>query len=382
MGRNRTGGPDTLLRVVAVPRVAVTLEQCWHAVPGGTATSAIAATAALDGRDDVELVGVSARHGGPPPAPFVPPIETRPMRLPRLALYESWHVLRRPPVEAATGPVDAIWVTGGAVPPRSAPMVVTVHDLAFLHRPEHFTAKGRRFFRQATECARRDADLVLCPSQATADDCADHGFERERLRVVPWGVDQRRATPEEVADVAARHGLERPYVLSVGTAEPRKNLAAVFGAFARLRRDDVDLVVVGPSGWGEDLLALAGAVPRERVHLLGFVPAADLAGLYAGAAAFCYTSLLEGFGLPVLEAMAQGAPVVTSVGTSTAEVAGDTARLVEPTDHDAVAAALVELLDDPDEARGLGAAARERAETFTWDRTAELVAAALHEVTA
>lgn len=363
-----------------MPRVAVTLEQCWHAVPGGTATSAIAATAALDHRDDVALVGVSARHGGLPPAPFAPPIATEALRLPRLALYESWHMLRRPPVEAATGPVDAIWVTGGAVPPRSAPMVVTVHDLAFVHRPEHFTAKGRRFFRQATECARRDADLVLCPSQATADDCADHGFAADRLRVVPWGVDQRRAGPDEVAAVTGRHGLDRPYVLSVGTAEPRKNLAAVFGAFSRLRRDDVDLVVVGPDGWGEDLRALAGAVPRERVRLLGFVPADDLPGLYGGAAAFCYPSLLEGFGLPVLEAMAQGAPVVTSAGTSTAEVAGDAARLVEPTDHDAVAAALAELLDDPGAARRLGDAARARAETFTWDRTAALVAAALHEV--
>ncbi len=358
----------------------MTLEQCWHAVPGGTATSALATTAALDRRDDLELVGVSARHGGPPPAPFVPPIDTRALGLPRLALYESWHVLRRPAVQAATGPVDAIWVTGGAVPPRSAPMVVTIHDLAFLHRPEHFTAKGRRFFRQATACARRDADLVLCPSQVTADDCAARGFASDRLRVVPWGVDQRRCGAEEVADVARRHGLDRPYVLSVGTAEPRKNLAAVFGAFARLAREDIELVVVGPDGWGEDVAALAGAAPRERVRLLGFVPAGDLPGLYAGAAAFCYPSLFEGFGLPVLEAMAQGAAVVTSAGTSMVEVGGDAVVLVDPTDHDAVAGALDALLDDPAEAARLGAAARVRAETFTWERTAEQVATALHEV--
>lgn len=367
--------------MTGVPRVAVTLEQCWHAVPGGTATSALATTAALDRRDDVELIGVSARHGGPPPAPFVPPIDLRSLRLPRLALYESWHVLRRPAVQSATGSVDAIWVTGGAVPPRSAPMVVTIHDLAFLHRPEHFTAKGRRFFRQATDCARRDADLVLCPSQVTADDCAEHGFATDRLRVVPWGVDQQRADDGQVAAVAGRHGLDRPYVLSVGTAEPRKNLAAVFAAFALLGREDVDLVVVGPDGWGEDVVALAGSVPRERVRLLGFVPSGDLPGLYAGAAAFCYPSLFEGFGLPVLEAMAQGTAVVTSAGTSMAEVGGDAVVLVEPTDHTALAAAVGDLLDDPAEAARLGAAARARAETFTWDRTAEQVATALHEVT-
>ena len=362
--------------------MAVTLEQCWHAVPGGTATSALAATAALERRGDLSLVGVSARHPGPPPAPFAPTVPTRAMALPRLALYESWHVLRRPAVQAATGPVDAIWATGGAVPPRSAPLVVTVHDLAFVHRPHHFTAKGRRFFAQATRLARRDADLVLCPSRATFDDCVAHGFAAERLRVVPWGVDQRRARPDEVDGVRRRHGLDRAYVLSVGTAEPRKNLTAVFAAFARLGRDDVDLVVVGPRGWGEDLAALAGHVPRERVHLLGFVPAADLAGLYAGAAAFCYPSLFEGFGLPVLEAMAQGAAVVTSAGTSLAEVGGDAVLLVDPEDHDAVAAALARVLDDPRVARRLGEAARSRAEGYTWERTAEQIAAALHEVAA
>jgi glycosyltransferase involved in cell wall biosynthesis len=169
-------------------------------------------------------------------------------------------------------------------------------------------------------------------------------------------------------------------VLSVGTAEPRKNLAAVFAAFARLKRDDVELVVVGPAGWGEDLVAAVGDAPRDRIRLLGFVPAADLAGLYAAAAAFCYPSLFEGFGLPVLEAMAQATPVVTSAGTSMVEVTGGAARLVEPTDHAALADALNELLSDPDAARRLGEEGRRRAEISTWDRTAELVSAALHEV--
>lgn len=365
-----------------MPRVAVTLEQCWHAVPGGTATSAIATTAALERRDDVTLVGVSARHSAPPNEPWVPPIDTRPLGLPRLALYEAWHVLRRPSVEAATGPIDAIWATGGAVPPRTVPLVVTVHDLAFLHRPEHFTAKGRRFFRQALTLTRRDADLVVCPSQATADDCAAHGIDAARLRVVPWGVDQRRAPTAEVDAVRARHGLDRPYLLSVGTAEPRKNLAAVFAAFGRLARTDLDLVVVGPQGWGEGMPEVASDAARDRVRLLGFVPAEDLAGLYAGAAAFCYPSLFEGFGLPVLEAMAQGAPVITSAGTSMAEITGDAALLVDPTDHRAVADALATLLDDPGYADRLGAAARSRAEAFTWDHTAEGVAAVLHEAAA
>ena len=359
-------------------RVAVTLEQCWHSVPGGTASSAIATTRALAERGDVDLVGVSAWHRRPPDPPWVPPIPTKALPLPRLALYEGWHVLRRPRVERATGPVDAIWVTGGAVPPRTVPLVVTVHDLASLHRPEHFTAKGRRFFTQALDLARRDGDLVLVPSEATRHDCLEHGFDAARVRVVPWGVEQGRVPDGEVERVRQAHGLAQPYVLSVGTAEPRKNLAAVVAGYAGLDRTDVDLAVVGPAGWQEDLgerLAPVG----DRVHHLGFVPVEDLRALYAGCAAFCYPSLHEGFGLPVLEAMAQGAAVVTSRDTAMAEVAGDAARLVDPTDHGAVTVALAALLDDPAERHRLGAAAQARAAAFTWERTAELVASALED---
>jgi glycosyltransferase involved in cell wall biosynthesis len=362
-------------------RVAVTLEQCWHAVPGGTATSALHVTRALAARGDLDLVGVSARHRQPPPVPWTPPIPTRALPLPRLALYEAWHLLRHPHVERATGPVDAIYVTGVAVPPRTAPLVITVHDLAFLRRPEHFTAKGRRFFRQALDLAKRDGDLVLCPSEATRHDCEAHGFDPGRLRVVPWGVDQGAVAAADVARARAAYGLEKPYVLSVGTAEPRKNLEAVVAGYAGLQRQDVDLAVVGPPGWYEDLGHRVAAL-GDRVHRLGFVPDADLRALYAGATVFCYPSLWEGFGLPVLEAMAQGTPVVTSAGTAMAEITGDAASLVEPTDHGAVTDALAAVLADEPRARALGEAGRKRAAEFTWERTADLVAAAIEEATA
>ena len=135
---------------------------------------------------------------------------------------------------------------------------------------------------------------------------------------------------------------------------------------------DVDLVLAGPSGWNESIDAQLAAL-GARVRPLGFVGHADLDALFAGATVFCYPSVREGFGLPVLEAMAQGTPVVTSAGTSTAEVAGDAAVLVDPLDVDAIAGAIDELLDDPAEAARLGAAGRERAKSFTWERTAELV---------
>lgn len=359
----------------AVPRVAVTLEQCWHEVPGGTAWSALESLRALLRHTDVELVGVSARHPEPPPEPWVPPITVEALALPRLALYESWHWLRRPRIERATGPVDVIHATGMAVPPHSAPLVVTVHDLVFLREPGHSTRRGLMFFRRAIELARREADLVVVPSRTTFDDCVSNGFDPSKLRLVPWGIEAQRVESDSVDSTRGRFGLERPYVLWVGTIEPRKNLSRLVEAFGRLDRDDVELVLVGPKGWNEDLDRLVGTtVARERVKVLGFVTPDELRGIYAGCAVFCMPSSHEGFGLPVLEAMAQGAPVVTSRGTATEEVVGDAGIVVDPMDTSAIAEAISGVLDDPGAAQQLGRAAVERASTFSWERTAHALA--------
>jgi glycosyltransferase involved in cell wall biosynthesis len=360
-------------------RVAITLEQCWHRVPGGTARATIESTRALADRGSLDIVGVSARHRPPPPTEWAPPVEVRRLALPRVALYESWHYLRRPRVQSATGHVDVIHATGMAMPPRSAPLVVTVHDLGFMHEPGHVTRHGLRFFRRAIELARREADLVVAPSRSTIDDCVAHGFDPDRLRLVPWGVDPAAVDQAEVAAVRRRHRLERPYVLFVGTIEPRKNLSSLLTAFHRAHLEGVDLVLVGPEGWNEDLGRLVAPV-RKRVRALGFVPAAELPALYAGASVFCLPSLREGFGLPVLEAMAQGTPVVTSAGTATAEVAGDAALLVDPADTGSLADSLARVIDDGRLAAELGNRGRERSRLYTWDRTATLLEAAYREV--
>lgn len=350
-------------------RVALTLEQCWHPVPGGTAVAAIELARELAANASIDLVGVSARHRHPPAATHRPPVPVRQLPLPRIALYEAWHYARRPSVERATGAVDVIHATGLAFPPRSAPIMSTVHDLAFLTYPKHFSRAGLRFFKRALELTREEADLVLCSSLATLEHCASFGFDRARLRHVPLGV---RAVPvgeDEVAAARDRYGLKKPFVLWCGTIEPRKNLDNLLRAFARIEAD-VELVLVGPKGWRQSV----GEV--QRVRALGFVPGSDLAALYAGASVFCYPSLLEGFGFPVLEAMAQGTPVVTSLGTSTEELADGAGVLVNPREPESIASGIEIALADTGK---LAEAGRRRATEYTWARTAQLVVAAYEE---
>jgi glycosyltransferase involved in cell wall biosynthesis len=362
-------------------RVAVTVEQSWHVVPGGIAISTVELLRALTQRGDLDLVGVSARHREPPPVAFRPPVPVRQLPLPRRALYEAWQWLRHPLVERATGPVDVVHDAGYVVPPSNAPLVATIHDLLFLTYPEHYTWHSRAVLRRGLALARRHARLVICPSKATMDACRSAGIGSERLRLIPWGVRVRTVDASKAEEIRRRYGIERPYVLFCGTREPRKNLPRVLEAFRRLDRPGLDLVLAGPEGWKEELADGIAAL-EGRVRSLGFVPPDDLDCLYAGAALVVYPSLAEGFGLPVLEAMAHGVAVVTSAGTATEEVAGDAALLVDPFDVDAIAGAMQRALDDRELAISLGAAAKERAASFTWQRSAELVAAVYVEAAA
>ncbi|MDQ3983179.1 MAG: glycosyltransferase family 4 protein, partial [Actinomycetota bacterium] len=326
-----------------------------------------------------DVIGVAAAHRTPPGEPWAPPFEVRHLPLPRVALYEAWHRLRAPKVERATGPVDVLHATAFPMPPPSAPLVLTIHDLAWRKDPSHFTARGGRFFARGLDLALRDADLVLCPSEATRADCIEQGFAPERLRVVPLGVDAAPATEEQVGAVRRRYGLDRPYVLWTGTIEPRKNLRGLVAAYRGLEAD-ADLVLAGPPGWKEDVESLLGA-DRDGVHVLGFVPAEDLPPLYAGAAVFCFPSLMEGFGFPVLEAMAQGTPVVTSAGMSTEELAAGVGVLVDPRDPASICAGIAEVLGDDARRDELAAAGRERAASYSWERTGRMLVDAYEEVT-
>ncbi|WP_448061617.1 glycosyltransferase family 4 protein [Cellulomonas hominis] len=356
--------------------VVMTTEQLWQPVPGGSGTYVRELAAALLARPDVRLTGLGARHESPPDPSWSLPagLPQVSSRLPRPVLYEAWNRLRRPRVPAVPGGTDVVHATTWAVPPRSAPLVVTVHDLAFLRAPEHFTARGAAFFRRALDVVRAEADVVVVVSRTTRDDCLAAGIAPERLHVVPHGVRVPTVTASDAAAFRRRSGLTRPYLFWCGTVEPRKNLATLLRAYAEVADQvpDLDLVLAGPAGWAgapADLTRALDALPAARVHHLGNLSWADLHAAYAGARVFCFPSTWEGFGMPVLEAMAHGVPVVTSRGTALAEVGGPAALLADPTDVAGIAAAVLEAAGPRHDE--LAVAARAQAATFTWERCAE-----------
>ncbi len=264
---------------------------------------------------------------------------------------------------------------------RSGKYVVTVHDVIPLILPETFTPRHRLVVRLALARVRRKADLVVVPSHAVKRDVVRRvGLPEDRVVVTHEGCEPRFRPVRSAAarrDVAARYGLPPRYVLAVGTLEPRKNLTTLLEAFARLRRDgevdaDLRLVLAGARGWlDEPIFATVRSLGLEdAVRFTGFVDDADLPVVYSGAALFVFPSLHEGFGLPLLEAMACGVPVVTSNISSMPEVAGDAAVLVDPRDADGLAAAIARLLRDGALRDRLREAGIARARQFSWEATA------------
>jgi len=273
------------------------------------------------------------------------------------------------------------------LPLRHVPSVLTVHDLIFRIFPQHHKRLNYWYLNAAMPLYCRRASAVIAVSQSTKRDLVRlYGLEPARISVVHEAAAPHftPAPPALVAQVRARYGLPDRYLLHVGTIEPRKNLKHLLEAVHRLRakREDVRLVIAGSKGWlyqsffeGIEELALGDAVV-----LPGYVPDADLPAVYSGAQLVAVPSLYEGFGLPVLEAMACGAPVVCSHTSSLPEVGGDAAAYFDPTDVDAMADAILtawrdEALRETMRTNGLARAAR-----FSWTRAAEETLAIYEQV--
>lgn len=288
---------------------------------------------------------------------------------------------RRASVDILHGPVNVVPLLA------PCPTVVTIHDLAFLRRPELVPAGRRRYFAALARASVRRASRVIAVSESTKRDAVELLHARpERVAVTPLAVDAafRPVTGEALVAFQAEQGLIRPFVLCVGTVEPRKNLDGVLRAFGVLAPEvPHDLVLVGAEGWltgavHATWLALPAAI-RDRVRFAGFGRAEDLPAWYSAADALAFPSHYEGFGLPVLEAMACGTPVVTSTVSSLPEVAGDAALLVDPADDGALVAALRRVLTDPRLAADLRARGLARARDFSWAATAAATVAVYRE---
>lgn len=280
-----------------------------------------------------------------------------------------------------------------AAPLASAcPTVVTVHDLSFLRFPKAFRPFNRLYLSVMTRLSVRRAARVIAVSESTRQDVITLcGVPGDRVVVVPNGVTDEfcPADSAEVAEFRRQKGLPQRFILFVGTLEPRKNIVRLLEAYALWRKTAgvttplaPALVIAGAKGWYyETIFARVHALGlTSDVIFPGFVPDAELPWWYRAAELFVYPSLFEGFGLPVLEAMASGIPTITSNASSLPEVVGDAAQLVNPEDTAALALALGRVLADPELAREMCAAGLRQAALFSWTRTAAETAAVYHAV--
>jgi glycosyltransferase involved in cell wall biosynthesis len=279
-------------------------------------------------------------------------------------------------------PVNLLHVQFTAPPFAPCPVVVSIHDLSFEHLPETFKRRSRMQLRLTVRRTARTAAHIITISEFTRRDLiSTYGIEPERITVTPLAAAPhfKPASREDVARVRRLYGIEADYILAVGSIQPRKNLVRLIRAYADLRRSRSQdklpqLVVVGKKAWlyGETLRAVEEHGMGDRALFTGYVSEADLPALYTGAKCFVYPSYFEGFGLPPLESMQCGTPVVTGNLTSLPEVVGDAGLTVDPFDEAALAAAVGRLIDDSELRARLRVKGLTRAASFNWHETARL----------
>ncbi len=331
----------------------------------------------LDGlaaRPDLDVAAyVVSRRGRDDLARLLPPgVRPAVRRWPARIVHRMWRRGPFPPIEAWTGPVDVVHATNYVAPPSRAALVVSVYDLTVVHHPE-LAGPGTRGFPDAIRRALDRGAWIHTSSGFGAGEIRD-AFDVEPDRVVPVHLGIPPVSGGDGAAGRRLAGADR-YVLSLGTVEPRKNLPRLVAAFDALAGEHpaARLVVAGAAGWdgGAFERACGSARHGDRIRRLGYVGTAERADLMAGASAFAFPSLYEGFGFPPLEAMAAGVPVVASTAGSLPEVLGDAALLVDPHDTDALAGALDRVLGDAGLVDRLVAGGRSRAARYSWETTTD-----------
>lgn len=279
-------------------------------------------------------------------------------------------------------PVDLLHVQFTAPPFCPCPVVVSIHDLSFEHLPETFLRRSRTQLRLTVRHSARRADRILTLSEHTRGDVIQtYKIDPAKVTAIPLAAPAHFgpvADAKELQRVRHTYGINGDYVLSVGSIQPRKNLVRLINAYASLRGVHTGnrfpkLVIVGKRGWlyDETLRALEETGARDSIVLTGYVPESDLPALYSGALCFVYPSFFEGFGLPPLEAMKCGAPVVVGNATSLPEVVGDAGLKVDPFDVSAIAKGIGELIYNPALREELKVKGLERATMFDWRNTAQ-----------
>lgn len=339
----------------------------------------IAALAAEDSRTPY-LLFAAGQQIDSLPAPPGPNFTWKPTRLGTEWLARIWHRARAPiPIECWMGRVALLHAPDFTLPPvrKDTRTVLTVHDLSFIRAPETATPGLRAYLNAVVPRSVARADYILADSTATGQDLVKlYGTPTEKISVLYSGVESRFARIDDPAVLGAmreRYKLgDEPYVLSVGTVQPRKNYERLVEAFHRLGCADIKLVIAGGKGWLDDPLyqRIDALKLRDRVVMAGFVDDADLPAIYSGAHVFAFPSLYEGFGLPPLEAMACGLPVVSSNTSSLPEVVGDAALCVDPYSVDEIAEALRHAIEDSSIRQALIDKGYRRARQFTWQSAA------------
>ena len=347
----------------------------------------IRALAQLDTENQYILFVAGGWGEGDGLGPWPDSFQVRAIPLSDRWVHILWQRLRLPvPVQAITGALDLFHSPDFVLPPTGrTPSILTVHDLSFLRVPQFFVPGFREYLERAVSRAVDRAACILADSESTRVDLMQlMAVEPERVTVLYPGVEPRFRPVKEadmLAAVRARYDLPGRFILGLSTVQPRKNFDGLIEAFRRLLARSADgpeiadlhLVIAGGKGWMyEDTLALVKRAGLEgRVHFPGFVAEADLPALYCLAGAFAFPSWYEGFGLPVLEAMACGTPVVAADNSSLPEVVGEAGLLVDAGDPDALSEALGRLLRDEALQGRLFRAGLDQARCFTWEEAAQ-----------